>query len=563
MLVLACPSAVPADTGLVYERVYEPFVWPVRQISDFALAADGRIVATSGGYLSVRAGTSDQEEHRVPGNIALSDPISGGVFVGATRDPFALELVATDSSWMGGNQSTADIGAWDRLAISPDGNTLYAGRYAQGRILALVRVPDTSRFEPFQEQINETCGVESLNGVTDLTVSPDGRHLYAASSGSDSVVVFEREPLRGELHFRSAAVVGDPSRFAEPVSIVVSRDGRLVYVAARTSNSISVFQRDEVTGSLRLIQTLVDGEDGVDGIEGVTSIAEHPDGAALYAAGSREDAVAVFVRDPGSEALRFREVHRDLDDGVYGLQDVGLVRVAPDGGKLYAASGSNLIAIFRVVDLPPPTPTITPGGPFFTPTMTPTRLGTRTPTRTGTRPPTRTGTSTRTHTRTQAPGEQTWTPTNTAPATRTRTVTRTPTVTCTLGPTRTVAVATAGPTTTTTASVTPDSTPSPSAPPTSTRTATTTPTPTTVPRPECPGDCDGDGAVSVSELIFGVRSLLGDAALGSCGALDVNRDGAIGIDELLRGVRASLQGCLPDVSPVASDRSTRVRVRER
>ncbi len=41
----------------------------------------------------------------------------------------------------------------------------------------------------------------------------------------------------------------------------------------------------------------------------------------------------------------------------------------------------------------------------------------------------------------------------------------------------------------------------------------------------CPGDCDGDGQVSVAELVRGVRIGLGEAAVGECAAMDFDRDG--------------------------------------
>ena len=59
----------------------------------------------------------------------------------------------------------------------------------------------------------------------------------------------------------------------------------------------------------------------------------------------------------------------------------------------------------------------------------------------------------------------------------------------------------------------------------------------------CPGDCDGDGMVTVSELVRGVGIILGSAAVDACTALDTNRDGSVIIGELIAAVGALLQGC--------------------
>ncbi len=66
------------------------------------------------------------------------------------------------------------------------------------------------------------------------------------------------------------------------------------------------------------------------------------------------------------------------------------------------------------------------------------------------------------------------------------------------------------------------------------------PTPVVTP---CAGDCDGDGGVTIDELITGVGIALGTQPVEACGAMDVNRDGRVTINELIRAVRSALDGC--------------------
>ena len=61
--------------------------------------------------------------------------------------------------------------------------------------------------------------------------------------------------------------------------------------------------------------------------------------------------------------------------------------------------------------------------------------------------------------------------------------------------------------------------------------------------PTCAGDCDGDGDVSVSELVQGVNILLGSAMLSRCSGLDSDADGAVRINELVQAVANALGGC--------------------
>lgn len=61
--------------------------------------------------------------------------------------------------------------------------------------------------------------------------------------------------------------------------------------------------------------------------------------------------------------------------------------------------------------------------------------------------------------------------------------------------------------------------------------------------PRCAGDCDGNGAVTIDELIRGVTIALGGSDIASCSALDSSADGAVTIDELIAAVDAALSSC--------------------
>ncbi|MGH7788719.1 MAG: hypothetical protein ACRERC_17750 [Candidatus Binatia bacterium] len=191
-------------------------------------------------------------------------------------------------------------------------------------------------------------------------------------------------------------------------------------------------------------------------------------------------------------------------------------------------------------------------------TLTPTITATPSLTPTATTKPTQTPTATTTETATSSP-----TPSATPTATATATVTQTPTATdtATASPT---ATATATPTATPSASATPTATPSrtssatPSATavdtatatPLDTATATPVDTPTPSPQatattgtPACRGDCNGNGRVTVNELIVGVNIALGTAPASDCTAIDSNGNGVVSINELIAAVNVALNGC--------------------
>jgi len=71
----------------------------------------------------------------------------------------------------------------------------------------------------------------------------------------------------------------------------------------------------------------------------------------------------------------------------------------------------------------------------------------------------------------------------------------------------------------------------------------------------CPGDCNGDFAVAVNELVAGVRIALGDAEIGACPAFDqVLIDGRVDITELVTCVNVALEGCpRPQISTLVGN----------
>lgn len=73
---------------------------------------------------------------------------------------------------------------------------------------------------------------------------------------------------------------------------------------------------------------------------------------------------------------------------------------------------------------------------------------------------------------------------------------------------------------------------------------TRTPTRTPALPGECVGDCNGNGEVTVDELIRGVNIALGSAAIEQCPEFDTNENGEITVNELIQAVNSALNGCV-------------------
>ena len=70
----------------------------------------------------------------------------------------------------------------------------------------------------------------------------------------------------------------------------------------------------------------------------------------------------------------------------------------------------------------------------------------------------------------------------------------------------------------------------------------------------CVGDCNGDGEVTVNEIITMVNITLGSAPASACTAADPNGDGVVSIADIIAAVNNSLDGCggpVPTPTPTA------------
>ena len=70
----------------------------------------------------------------------------------------------------------------------------------------------------------------------------------------------------------------------------------------------------------------------------------------------------------------------------------------------------------------------------------------------------------------------------------------------------------------------------------------------------CGGDCAGDGAVSIGDLITAVNILFGRIPMSRCPSIDIDGDGNVAVNELVAAVGNGLHGC--PATPTPSDTAT-------
>jgi 6-phosphogluconolactonase (cycloisomerase 2 family) len=236
------------------------------------------------------------------------------------------------------------------VTVSADGAHVYVSGEYDNAVGVFSRNAISGQLSYIEAQQDRYEGADGLYGVVDVTVSPDGHHLYAAGYDDDSVAVFARNSATGQLTFVEAIRDGvngvDGLRRASAVA--VSPDGVHLYAVGYYDDAVAVFRRDTDSGHLTYVGGYKDGTGGVDGLDGARAVALSPDGAHVYIAGYTDDAVAVFTRNSATGELAFNHVVKDNADGVDGLDGVRSLTLTPDGEYLYAGGRrDSAVAVFR------------------------------------------------------------------------------------------------------------------------------------------------------------------------------------------------------------------------
>jgi DNA-binding beta-propeller fold protein YncE len=97
-------------------------------------------------------------------------------------------------------------------------------------------------------------------GSRAIVLSPNGKSVYVASSRSDAIAIFDRDKQTGHLSqpggkggcitARGAGGCATAIGLDGPNSLAISADGRDVYATSRASNSVTAFGRNRSTGAL-------------------------------------------------------------------------------------------------------------------------------------------------------------------------------------------------------------------------------------------------------------------------------------------------------------------------
>lgn len=275
------------------------------------------------------------------------------------------------------------------IAISPDGRNVYVAAFLSDSIAVFDRNPVTGALTQPKGKAGcvasvvgkakggaQGCGLAiGLDGANSVAVSPDGRNVYATSHGSAGVVTFIRNRRTGQLRqlppSASGCIAGTPTPGCTPGRgikwpdvVVVSPDGKNVYVGDFAGSGVTAFSRAGKAGALTQLPgsegcITEAGEEGcakgreMDHIEGM---AINPGGSTVYTAAAFGSAIGILQRNRLTGALTQAsdtngcitvEAVGGCAQG-YQFAGVNALVVSPKGNNVYATSlTSNSVTMFR------------------------------------------------------------------------------------------------------------------------------------------------------------------------------------------------------------------------
>src|SRR4030095_9888507 len=116
------------------------------------------------------------------------------------------------------------------IEISADGANAYVAANGSSALHVFTRNSGTGVLTPFQTLLDGGTGGPLLGGISDIAVSPDGQNVYAISYAESAITIFSRNTVNGALTFVQALTtgVGGIVDLTNGKNIIVSPDGTAV-----------------------------------------------------------------------------------------------------------------------------------------------------------------------------------------------------------------------------------------------------------------------------------------------------------------------------------------------
>lgn len=167
----------------------------------------------------------------------------------------ALTFVEVQRDGQGGVDGLDGVSG---VTVSPDDLDVYGAAVSDSAVPVFARDAATGALTFTEREREGSGGVVGLRGALTVAVSPNGQRVYAGGVLSDAVVVFARDAASGELEYLEVYEDGvDGVDGLEGVNhVTLSPDGRNLYAGAFADDAVAVFAVPEPALALSRVMAL-------------------------------------------------------------------------------------------------------------------------------------------------------------------------------------------------------------------------------------------------------------------------------------------------------------------
>ncbi|MCP2248800.1 lactonase family protein [Lentzea aerocolonigenes] len=187
-------------------------------------------------------------------HMALADPTGQRLLVADKGNDSVYVYLMLDSRLVHQRRVVVGSGAGPRHAVfHPSGEFLYVVNELNSTVTTLGYEPADGSLWVIDFRSTLPPGFDQWNAPSGVAMSPDGRLLYVANRGHESIAVFRISPggrLSAATHH---AVHPESGVHSLPWALELGPDGRL-HVANQMSATAQVYATDPVTGALTLLE---------------------------------------------------------------------------------------------------------------------------------------------------------------------------------------------------------------------------------------------------------------------------------------------------------------------
>lgn len=232
-------------------------------VAAFPIQADGSLGAAASFFRNERHGSRvhpRQDASYAHAIIPGPATVAGGALP-VSRFAYAADLgtdqilchrldaaTATLSPHGPGNAPSPPGGGPRHLAFDPTGRRLYAMNELSNSVSVYDHDPVTGGLVERQTISTLPAGFAGETKTADVKLTPDGRFLYGTNRGHDSIAIYS---VAADGRLTLVDIV--TSHGAGPQNLAITPDGRLLLCANMPGNNVAIFRIDGASGRLSLI----------------------------------------------------------------------------------------------------------------------------------------------------------------------------------------------------------------------------------------------------------------------------------------------------------------------